>query len=50
MAVVVVGLEVFQDLFSSRRWENSDVGLALVGGIVGVLGSHVAVRLLTREQ
>ena len=43
MAGVVVALELFQDLFSSRKWENSDVGLALAGGFVGV----VCLALLT---
>lgn len=46
MAAVVVGLEVLQDVFSSRRWENSDVGLALVGGLVGVLGMRLVGRVL----
>ena len=50
MVVVVVGLEVLQDLFSSRKWENSDVGLALVGGVVGVLGLRLVTRLLKRGQ
>ena len=50
MAVVVVGLEVLQDVFSSRRWENSDVALALVGGLVGVFGSQLVGRFLERRQ
>ena len=44
MVAVVVGLELLQDLFSSRKWENSDVGLALLGGIVGVLGMRLVSR------
>ena len=50
MVVVVVGLEVLQDVFSSRKWENSDVGLALAGGIVGVVGGQLALRIFRRGR
>ena len=41
---VLLGLELFQDVFTSRKWEGSDVGLALAGGLTGVIGGLVVRR------
>jgi hypothetical protein len=49
-ASVLVGLEVLQDVFTSRRWENSDVGLALLGGGVGVLVAAALARVVRRSR
>jgi hypothetical protein len=48
-ASVLIGLELIQDLFTSRRWENSDVGLALLGGVVGVLATAGVRRVVRRD-
>ena len=49
-AAVLVGLELLQDLFTSRRWEASDVLLALLGGLVGVAGASGVRSYLERRS
>lgn len=49
-AVVLLGLELLQDLFTSRRWEASDVLLALLGGLVGVAGASGVRSYLERRS
>lgn len=49
-AAVLLGLELLQDLFTSRKWEASDVLLALAGGLVGVAGAAGVRRLLDRNR
>ena len=43
-AAVLLGLELFQEVFTSRKWEGSDVGLALAGGLTGVIGGLLVRR------
>lgn len=49
-AAVLLGLELVQDVFTSRRWEASDVLLALLGGLAGVAGAFGIRRLFGRRS
>ncbi len=49
-AALLIGLEVVQDVFTDRGYEQSDVVLSLVGAVAGVAAAGAGVALASRRR
>ena len=47
--VLLLGLELLQDRFTSRGYETSDVVLSVVGAVIGVGAARLGHRMMTRR-